>query len=232
MPKRKKPWTRNQLILLGTLIVMVVAGIVVPLILRKNSPPTKQITATGTNDSIVADNNGAVVTGQADVVQGPGGTSVRNEAKQNSVVQAPVNSPENVVQTMSDSPGATQVAITGDVNINVTNTAVSKEATLSLSKVVYMNKQHGDLYHSQLQLDLVYDIPPANVYLAVHAKLVESVELASMRTGISMSGHSGKRDGYAFTNLQTPYPRLQLNIVSKQKIGTQTSPIGIEYRCE
>ena len=159
-------------------------------------------------------------------------TSVRNEAKYDSVVQAPVNSPGNVVQTMTDSPGATQVAVAGDLNINVTNTAVSKEVTLSLSKVIHMNKQQGDLYHSRLQLYLVYDIPPANVYLAVYATGVESVQLAPMRTGMSMSGHSGKRDSYAFTNLQTPYPRLQLDIVSRKKIGTQTTPVGIEYRCE
>lgn len=66
MPKKKKPLTRNQRILWGMLIVAIVSGIVVPMILREKSPPTKQMTATGSHAAIVADNNSVVVTGQAD----------------------------------------------------------------------------------------------------------------------------------------------------------------------
>ena len=72
MAKKQKPWTRNQLILLGTLFVLV-GGIIVRVVLREQSPATKQITATGTNDAIMADNS-VVVIGQDNFVQGPNST--------------------------------------------------------------------------------------------------------------------------------------------------------------
>lgn len=46
------------------------------------------------------------------------GTSVKIDAGQNGVVQAPVNSPNAVIQNMSSSPGSTQIAVTGDLNVN------------------------------------------------------------------------------------------------------------------
>lgn len=42
MAKKEKPWTRNQLILLATVIVLAV-GIIVRSVFREQSPPTKTI---------------------------------------------------------------------------------------------------------------------------------------------------------------------------------------------
>lgn len=48
----------------------------------------------------------------------PNGTILEMSARGDAVVQAPVNSPDAVVQNMASSPGSTQIAITGNVTVN------------------------------------------------------------------------------------------------------------------
>jgi hypothetical protein len=104
-----------------------------------------------------------------------------------------------------------------------------QDATIELKEMLFLNREEGGEYHSRLHLGLSYQIPPANIYVAVHGDGVKKVELSPMRPGMAMTGLSDKREGYAFTNLQTPYPDLQLDIFAAKKIIFERGKSYVEY---
>jgi len=81
---------------------------------------------------------------------------------------------------------------------------------------VYANKPSGGKFLTQIHLSLNTPFPVGNLYVGVRAKTVEEIELAPMRVGGAIYGHTGRRDGYAFTNLQNAYGDLQLDIISRE----------------
>jgi hypothetical protein len=73
-------------------------------------------------------------------------------------------------------------------------------------------------------VEVVAPYPPANLALTARAPSIIQFDVQAQRSGISMLGNSGKRDGFCFTNLQQPSGQYLLTI-------TTVAPerIAIEY---
>lgn len=93
------------------------------------------------------------------------------------------------------------------------------------------NKKVATGYESTVKLAVVSPHPVGNLYIAAHGKDVREVSLIPMRTGLSMSGPSGIREGYAFTNLQNAYGDLQIAVITASEVGP-TNTLQIEGRIE
>ena len=100
-----------------------------------------------------------------------------------------------------------QGGITADtVNINETT-----EPKLH-ARELFINRHEGQFYNSKFELVVDSPYPPANLYLAVRAPSIVGMALIPQRSGMTTFGHSGKREGMAFTNLAQPYGTLHLNV--------------------
>jgi hypothetical protein len=80
------------------------------------------------------------------------------------------------------------------------------------ARPLFLNRQEGGRFHSRFELEVVSPYPPANLRLVVHASTIQDMQLAPQRSGIAMFGHSGKREGYCFTNLHNPAGSLHLDV--------------------
>lgn len=131
-----------------------------------------------------------------------GGTSVNVSVDQ---------SPEAKVQTVVDSPGATQI-IADQVTINV-SPKLERKLTM---EPVHVNKPVGNRFESLFHGKLEAQYPIPNLHVEAHGETVEEVSLSPRRTGIHISGHTGKRNGYAFTSLQNAIGNLVLKVITSK----------------
>ena len=87
--------------------------------------------------------------------------------------------------------------------------------TVALGRVLSGNeKDASGKYHNRTEIIVTSPYPAGNLYVEAHGASVESVELMPMRAGMSMTGHAGVRDGFAFNNLQSPQGSIQADVVS------------------
>jgi hypothetical protein len=84
-----------------------------------------------------------------------------------------------------------------------------------------LNQPNKGKYHTRVELSLISPYPIGNLYLEVRAKTIEEMDCMPMRTGGYMGGHSGKRDGYIFTNMPNAYGKHELIIVTTQPENIQ-----------
>ena len=103
----------------------------------------------------------------------------------------------------------------GGITAHTVNVSAAPAPTLH-AKPVSLNQVHESEYHSRIALTVESPYPPANLYIVVSAPSVKSINLMPQRTGIVMMGHSGTREGWAFTNLQSPYGLIHLDIITSQ----------------
>lgn len=130
--------------------------------------------------------------------------------------------------------GGSSNTITNTYNNNVTNfITLTPEAkpNLELKQPLIANKKVEKGYESAVKFTLTTPYPVGNLYVAVHGKSIQEVSIGPMRTGVFMVGHSGKREGYAFTNIPNAYGDLQLTIISTEPLGP-TNRAEIESRIE
>jgi hypothetical protein len=83
------------------------------------------------------------------------------------------------------------------VIINNITQEVSQELRAQL---VFVNKPVDGHFETRFELSAQHMIP--NLYLAAHASSIQNLDARPQRSGMHMSGHSGKREGFHFTNLQ------------------------------
>ena len=50
----------------------------------------------------------------------------------------------------------------------------------------------------------------------MHAPSIISMDLSPQRSGAVIMGHCGTREGFAFANLQSPYGRINLDVLTKK----------------
>lgn len=67
-------------------------------------------------------------------------------------------------------------------------------------------------YTTSFMFEVVAPYPPGNLSLEVHAATIISLDMVPQRAGIHMSGHTGKRDGFAFTNLHSPFGKYLMTV--------------------
>lgn len=98
-------------------------------------------------------------------------------------------------------------------NVTISNTP---PPTLQVTKEVLLNQPQNGKYLTRVEFTLVTPYPIGNLYLEARAQTVEEIDCLPMRTGGWMTGHSGKRDGFAFTNIPNAYGNYQLDVITSQ----------------
>ena len=88
------------------------------------------------------------------------------------------------------------------------------EPKLTLEPIVE-NQPDGGLYKSEFMMTIESQVAINNLYLEVKAPSITRMEAAPQRSGLSMNGHSGVRDGFAFTNLQNAYGRYRITVYTR-----------------
>jgi len=115
-----------------------------------------------------------------------------------------------------NSPGSiATIGQTGD-NIIINPEVDIPEPTLSI-KEISAHQLVNNLYKTELLLTIDSSVPIPQLYLEVKAPTITEMETVAQRTGGSMSGHSGLREGYAFTNLINAYGSYKIIILTKEK---------------
>ncbi len=82
-------------------------------------------------------------------------------------------------------------------------------------------------FTTEFDLQIIAPNPPANLYVETRAPGILSIELLPQRTGMVVTGHTGIRPDFAFTNLQHPYGKNRLVVRTQGKV-----PIEFEYKFE
>jgi hypothetical protein len=67
-------------------------------------------------------------------------------------------------------------------------------------------------YTASSLVEVVSPYPPANLYIQANAEDILDLECISQRPGVRMTGHSGKRPGYCFTNLVSPSGKYMIKV--------------------
>jgi hypothetical protein len=101
--------------------------------------------------------------------------------------------------------------VTGD---NVVVQTDIPEPTLDLKSLIE-NQALGDLFKSEFMLTIDAKVAINSLYLEVKAPTITKMEVVPQRSGLLMSGHSGLRDGFAFTNLTNAYGTYKITVYSK-----------------
>lgn len=101
----------------------------------------------------------------------------------------------------------------GGITAHTVNINATPAPTLN-AQPLFLNQPCGSEYHSRVALTIQSPYPPGNLYVAVSAPSVKSINLMPDRTGIVMFGHCGTRQGMAFANLQSPYGLIHLDIIT------------------
>lgn len=121
---------------------------------------------------------------------------------------------ESNVSSGRDSTVVTSVNQSGGITAAHVTVNQAPDPDLS-ARELFVNQKSGNQYHSRLELTILSPYPPANLMVKVHAPSIVSAELNPQRGGMVMKGHSGRRDGWAFDNLQAPSGRIHLDIVTQ-----------------
>ncbi len=90
----------------------------------------------------------------------------------------------------------------------------SRDATLRIGTVKQEARPDG-LFQTSGTFLVESPFPVANLYIEVHGQSIESLEVRPNRGGVFITGHSGKREGFAFTNIPNASGQYELRVVSK-----------------
>ncbi len=107
----------------------------------------------------------------------------------------------------------TSVNQSGGITAGTVNVNATPEPQLHMREI-YANKSEGSRYLTRIEITVESPYPPGNLFVGVRAPSVISMDLSPQRSGAVIKGHCGSRDGFAFANLQSPYGRIHLDIVS------------------
>jgi len=105
---------------------------------------------------------------------------------------------------------------------NVTINNISKIPSPTLQgKVIYLNQPNEGKFRTRIELSLISPYPVGNLYIEVRAQTIEEMDCMPMRAGGWMEGMSGKRDGYAFTNLQNAFGNYEVHVITSKAENLQ-----------
>lgn len=91
------------------------------------------------------------------------------------------------------------------------------------------NQLDGGLYKTIIFIDIKTKVTVPNVYLSIAAPSIVSMIVSPLRSGLSMSGHSGVRDGWVFTNLINAYGTYRATVTTKSAETLFTIECRPEY---
>ena len=128
------------------------------------------------------------------------------------VSQESSESPGAVVQTMKNSPYGTQIVAE---HLVVNFVSSFPEPQLKVETVAENTLLEGR-YQSRFRISVVSPFPIPNLYIAVHAKTLLDMEVIPQRIGLLIQSHSGRREGYIFTNFPNFSGELELRVTSER----------------
>lgn len=121
--------------------------------------------------------------------------------------------------------GNVQLATTGDNSPIIINVSKEELSHQIQAKQIYSNKSEDNLFVTRIELSSQHPIP--NVYFEAHAKTITEFAVYPKRSGMSQTGHSGKREGYWFTNIPNFFGKYLLIVKTKDP-----EKINIKYNTE
>ena len=101
----------------------------------------------------------------------------------------------------------------GGVTAHTINQAPAPEIQIIRQSVA----AEGEWCVANLVIEVVTPYPAANLYLEARSEGIEEFDVSPMRGGMFSFGHTGKREGFCFTNVQQAYGEYSLTIRSKSK---------------
>lgn len=87
------------------------------------------------------------------------------------------------------------------------------------------NVANGELYKTEIMMAITTEVPIPSLYLQASAPTITEMEVIPQRSGLSISGHSGRREGLVFENLQGVYGSYLIRVFTKNQ-----ETLKIEYR--
>jgi hypothetical protein len=72
--------------------------------------------------------------------------------------------------------------------------------------------------------EVVAPYPPGSLLIKAAAPHILDLDVIPQRTGMSINGQSGKRDGYAFTTLMSPFGKYMINVRT-----SKPEAVSVEY---
>ena len=128
--------------------------------------------------------------------------------------------PERVVAALigniDAAPGSAHTVVisqhqSGGITAGTVNIDAAPKPGLHMREV-FANRATNNEYHTRLELEVDSPYPAGNLSLVVRSASMKRIDLVPQRSGAVIFGHSGTRAGMAFTNLQSPYGRMFLEI--------------------
>lgn len=115
-----------------------------------------------------------------------------------------------------------QLGTTGDNSpIIIDNRKETLENKVEATPICYKEPE-GDFFITKIELYSKHPIP--NIYIAAFAKTIVKFDVMPQRSGGHMSGHSGKRENFWFTNIPNFGGKYLLVVKTKE-----SEEIKIEY---
>lgn len=99
----------------------------------------------------------------------------------------------------------------------ITAHTVNQAPSPKLNILSHSSTAEGAWYKTTVVIEIVAPYPAANLYLEAVSNGIETFDVAPMRTGGFMFGHTGKRAGFCFTNVQQAYGRYTLTVRSRSE---------------
>lgn len=124
--------------------------------------------------------------------------------------------PENKQLLQQPSINATHSNIVIGPANNITQTINEFPEPKFDLKLISANLPQNNLFETKALLTIDSKTALKNLYLEARAPSIVSLEAGAQRTGMFMTGHTGKRDGFAFTNLPDAWGQYMLKILSQK----------------
>ena len=191
-----------------------------PKTVKSNIPENSEKLKAETNsgDLRVPEKNADVAESMKDQSKAPEKSPVEsNMAKEKKDSGRVINAPNSVI-SIDQRGGITA----GQVNI----TTGLPEPKFEIKSLVE-NQPDGELYRTEFLLNISSQVAIPNLYLQVSSPAITKMDVNPQRSGASISGHTGIRDGFAFTNLQNAYGSYKITALSK---SPSVFEVGVEPR--
>jgi hypothetical protein len=77
------------------------------------------------------------------------------------------------------------------------------------------SEDEAGIWTTIINAEVVSPYPAANLYLEAHSEGIDQFDVATQRSGAFTFGHTGKRVGMCFTNVQQAYGHYKITVRSR-----------------
>lgn len=121
--------------------------------------------------------------------------------------------------------GSGNITTFGQVGDNTVNNTINQAPQPDLRTISNEKKDNPDGTTTfSVLFEIVSPYPPGQLYLAAHATDILEFNVVPQRSGIHMTGHSGKREAFSFTTIMNPFGQYLMTVKTQGR-----SNIQVEY---